>query len=198
MSKITVGYSFPDAEGQSTWVELHVEYRESLKRVDRYRTCMREEKDDTERTAGEMVELELLGGMKSDLEEAVRELKRRTLYEFKTLSEEDLSNPILTERQREVARLRQSYSCTEVAKMLGISPKTVFTVYKQALRKIEKCKEQERKGVPTGLSPQQGKIYELYRKGKTKSEISEILDISVSSVKTHLRHIKKKMGVKKL
>jgi len=126
------------SEWSLSWIELYIGYRESLKKVDSCRTYLKKQKNDADRTALEKVKLELLGSMRGDLEEAVRELKKRTLYEFETLNENDLNNLVLTERQREIARLRQNYSCTEVAKMLGLSPKTVFAIYKQAIRKIEK------------------------------------------------------------
>jgi DNA-binding CsgD family transcriptional regulator len=177
----------------SSWVELHVEYKESCRKVDEYRAGRRQ-KDAAYRTALEEMELELLGSMKNDLEEAVRELRKRTLYEFGALNEEDLENPILTERQREVARLRQRHSCTEVAEMLGLSPKTVFAIYKQALRKIEKYREQEKAGIPPGLSPQQARIYKLYKEGKDIINIAKKLGIGSNAVRMQLKRIKEKIG----
>ncbi|MBA1336481.1 MAG: hypothetical protein HPY66_2916 [Firmicutes bacterium] len=194
MSEVAEKRELSSRQEWSSWVELHVEYKDSCRKVDDYRTGLKGQNDAKGRTVLEEVELELLGSMKSDLTEAVRELKKRTLYEFGALNKDDLENSILTERQREVARLRQNHSCTEVASMLELEPSTVFRAYKQAIRKIEKYKEKEKEGIPPGLSPQQEKVYRLYQQRKTRREIAESLNISINSVKTHLRLIKKKAG----
>jgi DNA-binding NarL/FixJ family response regulator len=178
----------------SSWVELHVEYKESWRKVDEYRAGRRQ-KDAACRTALEETELELLGSMKSDLEETVRELRRKTLYEFGALNEDDLENPILTERQREVARLRQKYSCTEVASMLELEPSTVFRAYKQAIRKIEKYKEKEKEGIPPELSPQQSRIYILYKRGIKPRAIAERIGTSYGNVRKQLSLIRNVTGI---
>ncbi len=175
----------------SSWVELHVEYKESCRKVDEYRTGLKRKGYTKGGNVLEEVELELLGSMKNGLEEAVRELKRRTLYEFGTLNEDDVANPILTERQREVAGLRQRYSCSQVARMLGLSPKTVFTIYKQAVSKIEKFKERERENVPQELSPQQSQIYILYKRGVEPKAIAEEIGTTYGNVRKQLSLIKR-------
>ncbi|NSW92615.1 MAG: response regulator transcription factor [Firmicutes bacterium] len=195
MSEVAEKRELSSRQEWSSWVELCVEYKESCRKVNDYRTDLKGQNYAKGRTVLEKVELELLGSMMSDLEEAVRELRRKTLYEFGALNEDDLENPILTERQREVARLRQKYSCTEVASMLELEPSTVFRAYKQAIRKIEKYKEKEKEGIPPELSPQQSRIYILYKRGIKPRAIAERIGTSYGNVRKQLSLIRNVTGI---
>lgn len=137
---------------------------------------------------------ENLGSMAADVTEIARILKEKVLYEFSSLSEDELA--LLTDRQREIAELRQRYNYREIAEILGISPKTVFDVFQKAVRNVKKIKRQGEKGLPVGLSPQQEQIYILFWiKHRTKNEIAEIMQLSCNSVKTQIKRIKAKIGV---
>jgi len=170
---------------QCSWVELYVEYKENYKRVKDYRSIVY--------NSASVSEIEILGSMQSDLQEVLKEIKNRTLYEFGTINNEDIENPMLTERQKKVLELRKRYSsCAKIAEILGLAPGTVFGTYKQAVKKLIKHKSQGKVGVIPGLSPQQEKIYILYKQGKKRKEIAEELNLSINSVKTQLKRIKEK------
>jgi len=166
----------------STWVELLIEYRQSLKIVNNYIVS----NNDSEYKAGD---LEILKDSRNNIEEMIKELRLRTLTEYKSIREEDLNNPLLTERQRQIARMRQIYNCTEVARMLGLSPKTVFTVYKRTIDKICKMRLKE----SANLSGQQDAIWRLKKEGLSDREIAERLNTTYGNVRKQLSCIRKKL-----
>lgn len=173
-----------------SWVALEHEYRESARNIKEAR------KNLEVNTTRDAVDKELMGGMISDGREVSKILKDKVYYEFNSLSDEELS--LLTDRQREIAELRQQgYSYTEISAMLGISPKTVFDVFKKAVRNVKKAKKQQCRGVPVGLSPQQEKIFKLFwLEHKTKKEIAKIMGTSPNSIKTQIRRIRQRGGDK--
>ena len=171
----------------SSWTTLEHEYRETEKMLKDARGKLEVN------TTRDAVDKELLGGMMSDVGEMSKVLKNKVLYEFNSLSDEELA--LLTDRQREIAELRQRYTYTEIAKITGLDPREVFVIFKQAVNKVKKAKRQQAKGIPVGLSPQQEKIYKLFWiEHKTKKEIAEIRSLSPNSVKTQIRRIRQKIG----
>ena len=166
----------------SSWATLEHEYRETGRML----------KDAREKlevnTTRDAVDKELLGGMISDVGEMSKILKNKVLYDFNSLSEDELA--LLTDRQREIAELKQRYSHTEISAMLGISPKTVFDVFKKAVRNVKKAKKQQSRGIPVGLSPQQERIYILRKEGKKPKEIALQLNIKRDVVYVQLNRIK--------
>lgn len=64
----------------------------------------------------------------------------------------------------------------------------VFVVYRQKKKRLFSDEVEN-------LSPQEQKIYQAIRKGKTNKEIASELFISLSTVKTHINSIYKKLGV---
>ncbi len=168
----------------SSWVTLENEYRETGRMLKDARGKLEVN------TTRDAVDKELLGGMMSDVGEMSKILKHKIFYEFNSLSEDELA--LLTDRQREIAELRQRYSYTEIAKITGLRPDEVFRIFKQAVNKVKKAKRQQAKGIPVGLSPQQEKIYILYKQGKKPKEIALMLNTSYSNVRYQLSMIKKK------
>lgn len=132
---------------------------------------------------------ENLGSMIADVTEVARILKKKVMYEFNSLSEAELE--LLTDRQREIAELRQRYNYREIAEILGISPKTAFDVFQKAVRNIKKIKHQGEKDLPVGLSPQQEQIYMLYSQGKKPKEIANIIGTTSGNVSKQLSLIRK-------
>jgi len=175
-----------------SWSELEESYKLTATALKEARARLIDEyKGDN---GGFWSDKENLGSMAGDVTEIARILKQKVLYEFNSLSSDELA--LLTDRQREIAELRQRYNYREIAEILGISPKTAFDVFQKAVRNIKKIKRQGEKGLPVGLSPQQEQIYILFWiKHRTKNEIAEIMQLSCNSVKTQIKRIKAKMGV---
>ena len=172
----------------SSWVDLYVEYNECYKKIKNYRSIVN--------NASSLSEIETLGGIEGDLQEVNFILKNKTLFEFDTVSDEDLKRYMLTDVQKKVLKLRLKYSsCTKIAVILGITPQAVFDIYKQAINKLIKQKKQEQNGITASLSAQQEKIFLSYKEGKKQAEIAKELDISVNSVKTQLKRIKEKLKI---
>jgi DNA-binding NarL/FixJ family response regulator len=48
----------------------------------------------------------------------------------------------------------------------------------------------------TGLSPREAEVHELLAQGLTNEEIANLLHISVSTTKVHVKHIFEKLGVR--
>lgn len=174
----------------TTWVDLHVEYKDSLKQI----KLVKERRKGTD-VFTDMVDCEIAGSMESDLTEKVREMKQRVLQEYNSISIEDIINPRygLTDRQRQVTVLRQQYSCKDVAMELNLDQSTVYRLFETAVNKIIKLKQQKKQMGIMGLSEKQLLIYELYTTGLKPTEIAKAINISINSVKTHLKRIKQKI-----
>lgn len=140
---------------------------------------------------GTTADREIMGSMIRDLEDTARILKRKVFYEFGSLSEEELA--LLTERQQQIAELRQSYSYAEIARMTGLRVDEVFHIFQQAVNKIKKIKRQRKENIPIGLSPQQEQIYILFNQGKKPKEIANLIGSSYSNVRKQLSIINKKV-----
>ena len=171
----------------SSWATLEESYRGTVTALKDARTRLTEEY--TGDTSGFWSDKENLGSMAGDVTEIAKILKEKVLYEFSSLSADELA--VLTDRQREIAELRQRYSYTEIAERTGLDPREVFIIFKQAVNKVKKAKQQT-ESIPVGLSPQQEKIYLLYKRGKKSKEIALLLNTSYSNVRYQLSMIKKK------
>ncbi len=167
-----------------TNIDLYQEYKESRKGITDYKIanmlCL------------DYAREENINEIIKDLNEVLKELKKRFVYE--SLKKEDLLEIKLTKRQEQIALLRQKYTCTEVANILGIPPSTVFITYNVVLNKVLRYKEKIKEKIPPVLSKQQIDIYFLYIQGSKNAQIAEQLNISVDTVKTQLKRIKKKMN----
>ncbi|MEW9123595.1 MAG: sigma factor-like helix-turn-helix DNA-binding protein [Thermotaleaceae bacterium] len=183
-------------EDKATWTDLTMEYKDSLDKIKEVKTRRKHSKNHTD-----AVDCEIAGSMESDLTQTVRELRKKVLYEYNTITEEDIINPkySLTERQKEILLLRQQHnSYTKVANIINSDPRIVFKIYNRAIDKLLKKKEQENSldGL-TGLSKRQEEIYDLYfNKHFKPKQIANRLGVSVNTVKGYLQRIKQKTGVK--
>lgn len=178
-------------ENSTSWADLHAEYKEgyrSLEELKRRRTGTSSLVD--------TVDCELAGSMMGEMAATIRELKNRSLYEYNSISMEDINNSAygLTERQKEIATLRQNKDYNEVAKILNLSPSAVYIQFNRILEKILNRKEQVRRiGKPIGLSEQQEDVYIRYfLRGMKPKEIASDMKISVDVVKMCLHRIKSK------
>ncbi|ADL07184.1 sigma factor-like helix-turn-helix DNA-binding protein [Thermosediminibacter oceani] len=167
----------------SSWSEMEDQYREGALALKTARDRLKDE--DYQRT---IADREIMGSMIRDLEDTARVLKRKVLYEFGSLSEDELA--LLTDRQRQIAELRQRYSYREIAEKTGLAVNTVFYIYQQAVRKLKQAKRKKKEGIPPGLSPQQKEIYVLYSRGVKPKEIASKLNISREVVYVQLNRIK--------
>ncbi len=192
MTLVLKNHSTVNSEWLS-WTSLKNEYKKSSEKIEKYITKEKNSKDVNK------AHIEIAGSIKSDLNSMISELEKRCLYEYNTMSLEDIRNCGLTDKQNQIAILRQKKSIKEIALMLDIEPCTAYIIYKEALRKIEKylnLKEID-KGLNL-LSDQQRRIFILKRQGKRDKEIISELGITIDSLKTQKRRIKNKLGVTKL
>jgi DNA-binding NarL/FixJ family response regulator len=141
--------------------------------------------------ADRIAEKEIIGSAVGSMQETARELKKKVLYEFGSLSKDELE--LLTDRQRQIAELRQRYTYGEIAEKIGLSPSAVFQIFQQAVRKVRKARRQKKENIPPGLSPQQEKIYIFYQQGKKPAEIARMIGSDHRSVHTQLRRIAQKV-----
>ena len=175
----------------ATWIDINLQYKDSYEKINSY---MISNNAINSNDTSKKVELEIASGIRSDMTEMVRKTKQLTIYEYAALSQSDIIAANLTKRQREVALLRKCYSFENIANKLGISQKTAFATYKQAVRKIEKYKKLNSLQIPIGLSPQQSEIYNLYFiEGYKPAKIAEKLDTTPATIKDQLKRIKGKI-----
>ncbi|MDN5332136.1 MAG: hypothetical protein PWP45_1361 [Tepidanaerobacteraceae bacterium] len=170
----------------SSWSEMEQQYREGALALKTARERLKDED-----YYGTIADREIMGSMIRDLEDTARILKRKVLYEFSSLSEDELA--LLTDRQRQIAELRQRYSYAEIARMTGLRADEVFHIFQQAVNKIKKIKRQRKENIPIGLSPQQEQIYILFNQGKKPKEIANLIGSSYSNVRKQLSIINKKV-----
>lgn len=174
----------------SPWLDISVQYSDSYEKINSY---INKRKEDALENTNKSVDLEIASGIRGDMSEMIRKTKQLTIYEYAALSQSDIIAAGLTNRQKEVATLRKCYSFEDIAKKLEISQKTVFSTYKQAVRKIERFKKLSTLQMPIDLSPQQTEIYKLYFIESYKpAAIAKKLNISAATIKEQLKRIKKK------
>ncbi len=141
--------------------------------------------------AEDTADWELLGSMSASTRTVLKELHKKMRFDWETLSESELQ--LLSGRQREVATLRQKYSYKDIAKALTLTLPAVYNIYRQAVQKIWKIREQRQQNTPIGLSPQQQKLYRLcYSELRTADEAAAILGTSIQVVHKQLRRIREK------
>lgn len=175
----------------STWFDINLQYKGSYAKINNYITSNNVINPND---VSKKVELEIASGIRSDMAQMVRKTKQLTVYEYAALSQSDIIAANLTKRQREVASLRKFYSFEEIAEKLGISKKTAFATYNQAVRKIEKYRKLNSLQIPIGLSSQQSDIYNLYFiEGYKPAAIAEKLNITPATIKEQLKRIKSKI-----
>lgn len=174
----------------AAWADLTVDYKNSLNMI----KVIRSRRKNSDNLV-DIVDYEIAGNMESELTHAVRELKKKTLYEYNTITEEDILNPLygLTERQKEIALLRQKYPLKKISQMLGIEQCTVYIIYEQAVDKVLRGKSKMKEGLVIGLSEQQNMILKLMNKGYKNKEIALELGISTNSVKVQKNRIQKRL-----
>lgn len=170
-----------------SWTELKQEYKESRKKVVKYI-----DKEKEENSKYKKVNLEISRSMNRELEDRIKDIEAKCLYEFNSVSEDLIAKSILTDRQRQVVQLRQKYTITEISGKLGIKPSSVFDIYKESLKKIEKYLKAKDKELSV-LSPQQRKIYLMMKEGKRNKEIAEKLGIRKEGLPLQKKRILNKL-----
>ncbi|WP_202707651.1 sigma factor-like helix-turn-helix DNA-binding protein [Sporosalibacterium faouarense] len=170
----------------NSWAKNHKEYKKSLGKLSNFIEVEKNEPKNNSRD----VNLEIARSMKSGLKEAEKAVKNKAIYEFNSLDEEEIKDLNLTDRQREIAILRQSLSYEEIADKLKMKRGAVYDIYTQVLKKFDKYKNDKEVYL---LSNQQKEIYKLCNQGKTKKEIANSLNTTPSAIKTQLNRIKRKL-----
>ncbi len=177
-----------EASKFSTWMDIHVSARKDHKAISRY---VNQKNSKPVKDTADKVDLAIAREIERDMKEKVAKTWELTKYEYAALSEEDVKQAGLTERQREVVELRQQYSYKEVADKLGIEPITTYLTYTNAIDKIRKYKDKLSQDIPPKLTKQQVSIYQLYKQGLKPAKIAKELGISNGTVRTQLSLIKK-------
>lgn len=177
-----------------SWVELKNEYKESRKKIVNY---IDKEKEDNSKY--KKVNLEVSRSINRDLEDRIKDLEAKCLYEFNSVSEDLTAKAILTDRQREVMQLRQKHSVKEISDKLEITSQGVFNIYKQALTKIDKYLKNKDKDeqLINLLSPQQRKIYFMMKNEKIDCEIVNELGLTRQSFNKQKSRINEKLKLVK-
>ena len=172
-----------------TWIDILNQNKESKKTLTEYKNFLKYSFG-----AQSISQKEIAGSILSELDENIKEAEKRILYEFNVYSDEDIMLSKLTDCEIEILKYRNIYNrYSDIAAALEMTPQSVFKIYINAIKKIKKYNSVKRnnKGILNMLSPQQLKIYELMVQEKSNSEISSILGISPSVVKTQKCRIKK-------
>ncbi|MBT9153242.1 MAG: DNA replication protein DnaC [Firmicutes bacterium] len=170
----------PRAMSRLSWSEMIGQYKDDAAALQ----LARKKAEDT-------ADWELLGSMSASTRTVLKELHKKMRFDWETLSESELQ--LLSGRQREVATLRQKYSYKDIAKALTLTLPAVYNIYRQAVQKIWKIREQRQQNTPIGLSPQQQKLYRLcYSELRTADEAAAILGTSIQVVHKQLRRIREK------
>lgn len=185
--------TFPktDTKGFSDWFSIYLSAKRDRKSINGYINTKKLEVQ----SVYDEVNLSIARSILRDMNGKVKKAYELTMYEFGSISEEDI-NACLTDRQAEVVLLRQKMNFKEIAKLIGISPKTVYETYEKGLLKLIRFKEKSEAGLPISLSRQQTDIYKLHQTGCKPKEISERLGISPETVYKQLNRIKQKTMTK--
>ena len=168
-------------------LDLYLGYKDSHHQIKNYKYKLKQRDSNTNES-----EIMIVGDVENDLGDITKILKNKSLHELGVLSQEYVNSLNLTERQREIALLRQKYNNAEVAKILGLSPSTVVLTYDNIVKKAIKAKTLSTNNIPVGLSSQQSKIYLLALRKMGRTEIAKELSISPGVVKTQLKRIRAK------
>ena len=138
----------------------------------------------------ETVVCELLASMISSTKYAAKEVEKKLIYDLGTFSEVELES--LTGQERQIAALKQKLTNRQIAEILNISASHVQTVHKRVINKLKRIHSLNDRGIPSGLSRQQEKIYYLHFKEKRAGPlIAKKLKISLESVQKQLQNLRK-------
>ncbi len=183
------------AEKLDSWLDIKTSCKKSRKKLTESINKINKKND---KTIQDVVDLSIERSMRRDVNDSVKKLERIVLLELNTLNEDDIKNTGLTERQLEIAILRQKMSVHKVAEELNCSISTVFEIYKSALVKIENYKRlSDKEKVLNTLSPQQKEVYKLSQENKSNAEIANKINTSIDNVKKQKRKIKQKLCLKR-
>lgn len=133
-------------------------------------------------------EKQIICEMKNNLNETIKELEKRTIYEPNALSYEQIESLDLTAQQKKIALGRlENKSYKAIAKDLNIRTNDVFKSYKRILKKAKKQKK-------LNLSDQESKVLFMLQQGKGRKKIARELNITPDTVKVYIKRIKAKGG----
>ncbi|MBN4062804.1 hypothetical protein JYT99_01845 [bacterium AH-315-E09] len=169
-----------------TWLDMECEAKKGLRRLKEYKEIRKNYKG-----LNEEVNNEIASEIVNCSEFYIKEIKKKVLFDYNSISIDDIHNPLfgLTDRQKEILLLRQSgLKYEEIATSLEVGIAAVFRNYKAAVNRILKIKNDNL----SIFTKKQKIIYNLWVEGWKYKQIAEKLNISLSSVKTHMGIIKKK------
>ncbi|SHK61269.1 helix-turn-helix transcriptional regulator [Paramaledivibacter caminithermalis] len=174
-----------------TWMDMKISCKESKRSLNK---SIEKLESKNEKTIYDIVDLDIEREMRRDVAEAQKIIEQKLLYEFNTLSEEDIRNARLTEKEVLVARLRQSKTIREIAGELGCFVNNIFEIYKSALKKIERYRRlKDTEKILSNLSPQQRTIYKLLKQNKSNNEIAKELCTTSANIRKQKSIINKKI-----
>ncbi|MBN4074424.1 hypothetical protein JYT99_00675 [bacterium AH-315-E09] len=170
----------------TSWIDLHQDYRKSLYSIKNYK----EKKKVV--TIADQVDKSIASEIVSSLSETTKEIKKKIYHEYNAISVDDIQNPVygLSTKQKEMLLLRQKRMTNkEIAENLQMDVRNVLGCYKKAANRIIKIKHDKL----AILTKKQREIYDMRQRAMKYQQIAEKLNISVNSVKSHIKEINKKL-----
>jgi DNA-binding NarL/FixJ family response regulator len=177
-----------------SWLDTKVSYCDSRRAMNKFINKIAKKEN---KTIYDVVDLEKTREMKRELIKTEEEIEKKILYSgFDAFSDEDIKNSKLTEVELRVMnyKCKKHYSFREIAIEFNWTPSTVFEIYENAKKKIEKYKKLRKENkVLNVLTTQQKNIYKLIKEGKNNMEIASELRISIGSVKKQKNRMENKL-----
>ncbi len=177
-----------------TWMDVLYQNKELLSSLNVYDATLKEELQlNHENTIGQ-VQREVVGSIKSEIKDNIKDAEERILFEFQAYTEDDIINSKLTERETKVLRLRMIHDrCITVAEILKVEPQSIYKSYLIGIKKIKKYRKYKTAGEDrlNRLSTQQLSIYRFIQEGYKNKEIAKQLTLTPAVVKTQKSRIKK-------
>lgn len=167
-----------------TWWDHLYQIKDAKRRVDRYQRARIGDLN-----IQRIVEREVAGGIKSELQEIQSRVEIKTLKELHSFISDDLSNPRLTELEKKVLaeRLKTS-NFAEIDRRLNLPTTSAYKAYFRAIHKINREEVDE-----PHLSKQQMDILALTAMGMSSVKIAHELNTSEQNVRKQLSLARKKM-----
>lgn len=178
----------------NTWMDILDQNKEVLSSLNTYDTELKDELLSNHKNTNTQVQREIVGSVRSEIKDNIKEAEKRILFEFRAYSNEDIINAKLTERETEVLRLRMIHNrCIIVSEILNVDPQSVYKSYLSGIKKIKRYRGYKAAGEDSlnRLSSQQLSIYRLIKDGFKNKQIADQLSLTPAVVKTQKSRIKK-------
>ncbi|MGV8168151.1 MAG: RNA polymerase sigma factor [Alkaliphilus sp.] len=170
----------------TSWIDMEGEAKKDLSRLKEYKETRKNYEG-----LNEEVNKEIVSEIINCSVKYIKIIKNKRLHNYNSISVGDIQDPIysLTDRQKEILLLRKDNTYREIAEKLNLDIRNVFESYQKAANRIIKIKHDEL----AILTKKQREIYDMREKAMKYQQIAEKLNISLNSVKSHIKEINKKI-----